>query len=216
MSSPQFNHVLHVCVTGIVQPHDCLCASEVIWNDMVNIKQTHYSDVTMGALASQITSLTTVYSIVYSDANQGKHQSSASLAFIWGIHRGPVNSPHKWPVTRNMFPFDDVIMYKKHKDSLTVCMFVGTYGTLCCCGTGMPFVIYELRRYDNWNMYTLQLLACQALGNPFSARDMNSPSFPMTKIKGRFSNPDIDPSNHATPEKNKEHRPIFILVLVMI
>ena len=42
--------------------------------------------------------------------DQRKHQSSASLAFVRGIHRGPVNSPHKWPVTRKMFPFDDVIM----------------------------------------------------------------------------------------------------------
>ena len=65
----------------------------------------------MGAIASQITSLTIVYSIVYSDADQRKQQSSASLAFVRGIHRGPVNSPHKWPVTRKMFPFDDVIMY---------------------------------------------------------------------------------------------------------
>ena len=64
----------------------------------------------MGAMASQITSLTVVYSTVYSGADQSKHQSSASLAFVWGIHRGPVNSPHKWPVTRKMFPFDDVIM----------------------------------------------------------------------------------------------------------
>ena len=39
-----------------------------------------------------------------------KLQSSASLAFVRGIHRGQVNSPHKWPVTRKMFPFDDVIM----------------------------------------------------------------------------------------------------------
>ena len=51
-----------------------------------------------------------VYSTVYSDADHRKHQSSASLAFVRGIHRGPVNSPHKWPVTRKMFPFDDVIM----------------------------------------------------------------------------------------------------------
>ena len=43
-----------------------------------------------------------------------KHQSPASLAFVWGIHRGPVNSPHKWPVTRKMFPFDDVIMLASH------------------------------------------------------------------------------------------------------
>ena len=64
----------------------------------------------MGTIASQITSLTIVYSTVYSDADQSKHHSSASLAFVWGIHRGPVNSPHKWPVTRKMFPFDDVIM----------------------------------------------------------------------------------------------------------
>ena len=37
-----------------------------------------------------------------------KHQSPASLAFVRGIHRGPVNSPHKGPVTRKMFSFDDV------------------------------------------------------------------------------------------------------------
>ena len=70
----------------------------------------HYNDVTMGAIASQITSLTIVFSTVYSDADQRKHQSSASLAFVRGIHRGPVSSPHKWPVTRKIFPFDDVIM----------------------------------------------------------------------------------------------------------
>ena len=66
----------------------------------------------MGAIASQINSLTIVYSTVYSDADQSKHQSSASLAFVRGIHRRPSNSPHKWPVTRKMCPFDDVIMLK--------------------------------------------------------------------------------------------------------
>ena len=71
---------------------------------------SHYDDVIVGAIASQITSLTIVYSTDYSGAYQSKHQSSASLAFVRGIHRGPVNSPHKWPVTRKMFPFDDVIM----------------------------------------------------------------------------------------------------------
>ena len=64
----------------------------------------------MGAIASQITSLTIVYSKVYSGADQRKHESSASLAFVQESHRGPVNSLHKWPVTRKMFPFDDVIM----------------------------------------------------------------------------------------------------------
>ena len=33
-----------------------------------------------------------------------------SLAFVWGIHRWPVNSQHKRPVTRKMFPFDNIIM----------------------------------------------------------------------------------------------------------
>ena len=76
----------------------------------IQINSKHYNDIIMGAMASQIISLTIVYSVVYSDADQRKHESSASLAFVRGIHRGPVNSPHKWPVTRKMFPFDDVTM----------------------------------------------------------------------------------------------------------
>ena len=64
----------------------------------------------MGAMASQITSLTIVYSTAYSGADQRKYQSFASLAFVRGIHRSPVNSSHKWPVTQKIFPFDDVIM----------------------------------------------------------------------------------------------------------
>ena len=65
----------------------------------------------MGTMASQITSLAIVYSTLDSGADQSKHQSSASMAFVWGIHRSPVNSPHKWPVTRKKFPFHDVIMH---------------------------------------------------------------------------------------------------------
>ena len=59
----------------------------------------------MGAMASQITSLTIAYSTVYWGVDQRKHQNSASQAFVRGIHR------HKWPVTRKVFPLDDVIMY---------------------------------------------------------------------------------------------------------
>ena len=65
----------------------------------------------MGAMASQITSLTIVYSTVYSGADQRKYQSSTSLVFVRGIHRWSVNSLHKWPMMRKMFPFDDIIMY---------------------------------------------------------------------------------------------------------
>ena len=64
----------------------------------------------MNTMASQITSLTAVYSTVYADADQIKHQSSASLAFVWEIHRDRWIPPHKGPVTQKMFPFDVVIM----------------------------------------------------------------------------------------------------------
>ena len=47
---------------------------------------------------------------LFQGANPRKHRSSASLAFVWEIHRSPMNSPQKGPVTRKMFPFDDVIM----------------------------------------------------------------------------------------------------------
>ena len=89
---------------------ECVLSKPLRGQHMNPVGDAHYHDVIMEAIASQITSLTSVYSIVYSDADQRKHQSFASLAFVWGIHRGPVNSPHKWPVTRKMFPFDDVIM----------------------------------------------------------------------------------------------------------
>ena len=69
-----------------------------------------YSDVITGTMVPQITSLTIVYSNAYSGTDQRRLKSSASLAFVRGIHRWPVNSPHKGPVTWKMFPFDDVLM----------------------------------------------------------------------------------------------------------
>ena len=81
----------------------------------------HFSDVIVGAVGSQITSFAIVYSTVYSGADQRKLQSSASLAFVRGIHRWPVNSPHKGPVTRKMFPFDDVIMIEQGSHTDVLC-----------------------------------------------------------------------------------------------
>ena len=57
-------------------------------------------------------------------SDQRKHQSSVSLAFVWGIHRWAVNSPHKWPVMRKMFSFNDVIMACRdciHTNSVNIC-----------------------------------------------------------------------------------------------
>ena len=76
----------------------------------------HYNDVIMSAMASQNTSLTMIYSTVYWDADQRKYQSSASPAFVRGIHRSPVNSPDKGPVMREVFPFDDVIMESQQQE----------------------------------------------------------------------------------------------------
>ena len=89
----------------------------------------HYGDVIMSAMTYQITSLTMVYSTDYSGADQRKHQSSASLAFVRRIHRWPVNSLHKGPVTRKMFPFDDII---KGKPGCTnnSCMYGGGQGAV--------------------------------------------------------------------------------------
>ena len=85
-------------VTWFLKPQLMINRIAYQWSDMhrsmtndVDAKYlfllNHYSDVIMGTIASQITSLTIVYSTVYSDADHRKHQSSASLAFVWGIHR---------------------------------------------------------------------------------------------------------------------------------
>ena len=71
---------------------------------------THHSDVIMSSMATQITGVSMVYSTHYSDADPRKHQSSASLAFVRGIHRWPVNSLHKGPVMWKIFSLDEVIM----------------------------------------------------------------------------------------------------------
>ena len=109
----------------------------------------------MSAIASQITSLTIVlHSTVYSDADQRKHQSSALLTFVWGIHRRPVNSPHKWPVTRKMFSFDDVIMCKCICLSLKARVTLYTAGLLHtavphCSHSRAPIVHTAVPRENN-------------------------------------------------------------------
>ena len=73
----------------------------------------HYRDVIVDAMPSQITHVSIAYSTVCSNADQRKYQSTASLAFVRGIHRWQVYSTHNGPVTRKMFPFDDVIMIRQ-------------------------------------------------------------------------------------------------------
>ena len=108
----------------------------------------YYIDVILSSMAFPNTSLTIVYSTVYSVADQRKHQSSASLAFLRGIHRWPVNSPHKGPVTRKMFPFDDVIM-------LSCSVSVKMPLPVTCMSEPRP---NSLRNFRQFPLTTLQLL----------------------------------------------------------
>ena len=110
-------------------------------------------DVIMGTMASHIASLTIVYTTVYSGADQRKHESSTSLAFVWGINRGPVNSPHKWPVTRKVFPFDDVIMRLKR---LVQCQCWWAQLQLIMISENVEMVIMRLRRFPSRLQYLLE------------------------------------------------------------
>ena len=90
-------------------------------------------------MASQITSLTIVYSTVNPGADQRKDQSCASLAFLRGIYRGPVNSPHKGPVTRKMFLWN--------------------YPITNVATLGVP--IEKLTSSDNWFKFQKLVITCK-------------------------------------------------------
>ena len=85
----------------------CGCGSD--WVSSGN-RPLHHSDVIMSAMVSKITGVSFVCPTIYWGSYQRKHQSSASLVFVMGIHRSPAASLPKGPVTRKMFSFDDVIM----------------------------------------------------------------------------------------------------------
>ena len=87
------------------------CGVEGIPGFTIIYSVNHYSDVILIAVVFQIIGVSIVCSSVCSD--QRKHQSSASLVFVRGKHRWPLDSRHKRPVLRKMFPFDDVIVYTR-------------------------------------------------------------------------------------------------------
>ena len=119
-------------------------------------------------MAFQITRLTIVYSTVYSGADQRKHQGSASVAFVRVIHWWPVNSLHKWPVTRKMFPFDDVIICITQK---TFCDSWSASGILQTCKGWITHGPEFRRCCPCWPDYGLfwsimvYLHICQSYGN---------------------------------------------------
>ena len=114
----------------------------------------HYSDVLMSTMASQITSGSIICSNFCSGTDQKKLQSSTSLAFVRGIHRWPVNSLHKGPVTRKMFPlmfpFDDVIMCVFQVSSIWyVCHCSALWNSLSIT---LDFIVVEPSFYFPWKM----------------------------------------------------------------
>ena len=145
----------------------CIENISLLYHIVFNAYQ-RYCDAVMGAMASQITSLTTVYSTVHWGADQRKHQSTASLAVVRGIHRWPVNSLFKWLVTRKCFPLDDVIMNMPCKNVLVD-------GMQCCeywwkidqypaehelfSKTWMEFMVYVTYHICNDDSYTFELLS---------------------------------------------------------
>ena len=87
----------------------------------------HYGDIIMRATASHITSFTIVRSTIYSGAHERRYKSSTSLAFVRGIHRWPVNSPHKGPVTRKIFLYVNVIINVVNDELQWFSLAIGMY-----------------------------------------------------------------------------------------
>ena len=127
----------------------------------------------MSAIASQITSLTIVYSIVHPGTDQGKHQSSASLAFVCGIPRRPVNSPHKGPVVSIWWRphgFYSVLLRITHRGRVTpicvdnqdhhwfwswivTCSAPSLYLNQCCFRQSYPWEHNLMNFGRNWNIF---------------------------------------------------------------
>ena len=97
----------------------------------------HYNDGIISAMASQITSLT----IVYSRRRSKKTSKLSVTGLFWGIHRWPMNCPHKGPVTRKMFPFDDVIMIRTSRSP-------GYF----CDGDGIHWLPLPLWSHISWHL----------------------------------------------------------------
>ena len=165
----------------------CVVVEKLLWNRSIGQQSSctlgsslafswylYYGDAIMGAITSQITSLTIVCSTADSDADQRKHQSSASLVFV-RVHRGPVNSPHKWPVTRKMFPFDDGIMRSPWL-LLNPWVRFNTYKTSYQCGNShhKDCLIFTMLRPLYWNE-ALALCIVRLITNSTTLDALQSP-----------------------------------------
>ena len=162
--------------TAITFGQECMSTSNLLWRDHHDLHDfrlcgpSRYNDVIMATMASQITSLTIVYLTVSLGTDQRKHQSSASLAFVLGIHRWPVNSPHKGLVTRNIFPFDDVIMMNvipwlpvdspQHGPVMLWCFITLAWLTSCWTNTQALWSVMRLMHLNHAGELGHSVVAC--------------------------------------------------------
>ena len=133
--------------------------------DVVYNRNSDYNDVIISTMAFQITGVSIVYSTVGKSPDQRKQQSSASLASVWGNHRWPAITPHKRPVTRKMFPFDDVITH--------------------VCNTSAIHI--GSNKYTQWIHY--QIMPRFFANSKFCQDKKNGDR--VKTIKGQFKNPSI-------------------------
>ena len=157
---PSLSHDI-VTVIGVRSAWSSMAHGYIAYSTMANVYKSafmlHYCDVIMNAMSPQITSLSIVYSTVYSDADQRKHQSSASLAFVRGIHRGPVNSPHKGPVIRKIFPFDDVTCNKAFPRLKSMLVVYSEFQNWSIYLDPRPSALFKLPSY--WCVHASTLLS---------------------------------------------------------
>ena len=134
---------------------------------LVSSPNYHYNDVIMSAMASQITGVSIAHSTVCSGTDQRKHQRSVLLAFVRGIHRWPVDSPHKRPVTRKMLPFDGVIITSR---SLLHFLWMTTRTSLAICISHLLSNTFytDDRQQKNYNLRQNNLRAWNLVHNVFS------------------------------------------------
>ena len=100
-----------------------------------------------------ISCVSTVCSSGYSGGDQRNHQSSASPAFVRGIHRWPVNSPNKGPVTRKMFPLYDVTVKHGHEvEEMFSWRAISMMFLFCACisRAGVPSALNRISMTHKW------------------------------------------------------------------
>ena len=101
---------LHTCSNAECLDKDVKCQLSVAQNAFKKgVHLTHVFTKLMSSITSQFTGKSTVCSTICLGEHGGKHQSPRYWPCASGIHQWPMGSPHKGPVTRKAFPYDDVL-----------------------------------------------------------------------------------------------------------